>query len=190
MATTMEKTKPKTVDEYLKLPYSRVLVPEGNAAYSAEILEFPGCVSDGETAQEAFDNLEEAAKSWILAALEAGQTIPEPTGAGEYSGKVALRLLRGQHQKAIQMAERQGVSLNTFIVEAVAARIGAEELYGVIANRLDVHMRDLEARTTAFRVAFLESAIEWLTQATSDSKPVYSNPTWQLSKKAATIAGV
>lgn len=187
MATTTEGTTKKTVEEYLALPYSRVLVPEESGGYSAEILEFPGCVSDGETALEAFNNLEEAARNWIDAALEAGQGIPEPTGAGEYSGKIALRLLRGQHQKAVQMAERQGVSLNTFLVEAIAARIGAEELYSVIAGRLEAHMKELEARSrSSARTDFFEMAVKWLwdAQTSSEAKPSYKAAHWLAGGKA------
>jgi len=63
----------------LKRPYSRVLIPDNESGgYTAKILEFPGCVSEGETPNEAIANLEEAAVGWIEAVIESGQTIPEP----------------------------------------------------------------------------------------------------------------
>ena len=127
----------ETLDKYLTQPYSRLLVPEKEGGYSAEILEFPGCFSQGDTAEEAVKNLEDAAKNWIAAALEQGLKIPEPTGDHDYSGKIALRLPRSTHRKAIQMAEREDVSLNTFLVDAISSRIGAEDLYGRLADRLN-----------------------------------------------------
>lgn len=123
--------------EYLKQPYSRVLIPDEDGGYSAEILEFPGCFSQGDTAEEAVSNLEEAAKNWIEATLEAGRPIPPASSDYDYAGKVALRLPRSYHRQAVRMAERDGVSLNQWLVSAVAARLGAEELYNRIAERAE-----------------------------------------------------
>jgi len=66
------------VDEILKRPYGRVIVPEEEGGYFSFISEFEGCFAQGETAQEAFDNLNEVAKSWVEAELEAGREIPQP----------------------------------------------------------------------------------------------------------------
>jgi predicted RNase H-like HicB family nuclease len=118
---------PKTAEEYLKEPYSRVLIPDESGGYSAEILEFPGCFAEGESADETMDALERAAKSWIQAALDHGQEIPQPFMNQGYSGKVALRLPKSFHRKCVEFAERDGTSLNQFLVSAIAARIGAEE---------------------------------------------------------------
>ena len=41
--------------------YARVITPEADGGYSAEIVEFPGCVTQGETVEEAYANLEDAA---------------------------------------------------------------------------------------------------------------------------------
>jgi predicted RNase H-like HicB family nuclease len=120
----------------LKMPYSRVLIPDGDG-YSAEILEFPGCYSQGDTAQEALANVEEAATNWIEANLDAGRPIPAPATDSEYAGKVALRLPRSIHRQAVRMAERDGTSLNQWLVTAIAARVGAEELYSRIAQRCE-----------------------------------------------------
>ena len=55
---------------YLRQGYARIVVPEADGTFSAKLLEFPGCFAQGETADEAIRNLEEAAKSWIEAALD------------------------------------------------------------------------------------------------------------------------
>lgn len=67
----------KTVNEILQRPYSRVLTPEEDGRFSASILEFPGCFSQGNSPAEAYANLEEAAKNWVQAALEQKLEIPE-----------------------------------------------------------------------------------------------------------------
>jgi antitoxin HicB len=46
--------------------------------YCAFVFDLPGCISDGETPQEAFANAQDAIASWIEAAHELGKPIPEP----------------------------------------------------------------------------------------------------------------
>ncbi|MBC7824167.1 MAG: type II toxin-antitoxin system HicB family antitoxin, partial [Candidatus Parcubacteria bacterium] len=40
----------------------------------------PGCVADGETYQEAVQNVEVVIQQWIETAQELGRPIPEPKG--------------------------------------------------------------------------------------------------------------
>lgn len=127
----------KMVSDHLKKPYSRILIPEEDGGYSAEILEFPGCFSQGDTVDEAMQNIEGAAQNWIEATLEAGKPIPSPATDYEYAGKVALRLPRSIHRQAVRMAEKDGVSLNQWLASAIAARIGAEEICNRIAERAE-----------------------------------------------------
>lgn len=128
----------KSPEEYLKQPYSRVLIPdEKTGTFTAEILEFPGCISQGDTAQEAYERLEEAAKGWIEAGLDLGQEIPPPALVHGYSGKFALRLPKSLHCQAARAAERDGTSLNQFIVTALAEKIGAATLFDRLAHRLE-----------------------------------------------------
>ena len=47
--------------------------------YLAIVPDLPGCMSDGETPEEALRNVQEAIGSWIEAAREWKQEIPKPT---------------------------------------------------------------------------------------------------------------
>jgi predicted RNase H-like HicB family nuclease len=51
-----------------------------DAAYVAEVPELPGCMSDGETYQEALANAEIIIAEWLETAREIGRPIPEPRG--------------------------------------------------------------------------------------------------------------
>ena len=133
----------KRPEEFLKLPYARVLIPDEKGTFSAQILEFPGCFSQGRTPDEAFQNLENAALAWIEAALLQQQDIPPPSASYGYTGKVALRLPKSIHKKAMELAQRDGTSLNQYLVSAIAARVGAEDLYGRLVERLEAHWREL-----------------------------------------------
>jgi predicted RNase H-like HicB family nuclease len=110
--------------EILKQPYARVLTPEQDGHYTAEILEFPGCVAYGDSSNDALGNLEEVAAEWIAAAIEQGQNIPEPTANIDYSGRLVVRMSKGLHRRAAICAEREGVSLNQFIVTCLAEAVG------------------------------------------------------------------
>lgn len=156
-------TQTKSPEDYLKEPYARVLIPEAEGGFSAEILEFPGCYSFGDTAGETMRNLEDAAFNWIEAALEQGQTIPEPFASNEYSGKYPLRMSRSLHRKAVQIAERDKISLNSLFVGAIEARVNGEDLYGRIAQRLDDRIAKLERRIEGLMTrGVMNIALDWL----------------------------
>lgn len=125
----------ETPIDYLALPNERVLIPdEASGTFTALIREFPGCVSQGDTAPEAYANLEDAAEAWIGAALDLGQEIPRPRTAESHSGRVLLRLPRSLHREAGEAAERDGTSLNQFIVAAVAYRLGSRAGQDAVAG--------------------------------------------------------
>lgn len=112
--------------EYLKKPYGRLVVPDSDGTYSAEIIEFPGCIAVGDTAAEALANLEEVAASWLEATLARGQRVPQPIENEEFSGKTSVRLGKSLHKKAAHQAARNGTSLNQFIVSCVAEGVGSQ----------------------------------------------------------------
>ncbi len=64
--------------EILKKPYARLVTPDTDGSFFAEIVEFPGCFATGKTASEALENLESVAVDWINTTLGQGQDIPEP----------------------------------------------------------------------------------------------------------------
>ena len=142
-------------EEYLKQPYARILIPDPGGGFSAEILEFPGCFSQGKTAEEAFSNLENAAMAWIESAMRQGQEIPSPSAHHGYTGKIALRLPKSIHRKAAQFAERDGTSLNQFLVSAIAARLGAEDLHARLIERLEEREGSVRAWTGSFQLPVL-----------------------------------
>ena len=154
MSASREAKMPEsrmTLEDYLKRPYSRVIIPdEETGTFAAKIAEFPGCISQGDTAKEAYERLEEAAKNWIEAALDLGQQIPSPQIEQEYGGKFALRLPRSLHREASLAADREGTSLNQFIVYAVSEKVGALNLYQAVADRVI-------ARLELHHIAFGES---------------------------------
>ncbi|MDP8943116.1 MAG: type II toxin-antitoxin system HicB family antitoxin [Actinomycetota bacterium] len=117
----------KTYEEYLELPYEMTLVrdrdDEGEGGWVAQVEELPGCLSQGATPEEAVSGVREAMAGWISVALEDGVEIPEPRALMEYSGRFVVRLPGGLHAQLAREAEREGVSLNQFVTNALAAAV-------------------------------------------------------------------
>jgi predicted RNase H-like HicB family nuclease len=66
----------------MKLEYAiRIerLADGDGGGYLATVPDLPGCLSDGETPEEALKNVQDAIASWIEAAREWKQEIPEPS---------------------------------------------------------------------------------------------------------------
>lgn len=116
----------KRIKEIIARPYARVLVPDETGGYVAQVLELPGCISEGDTPDEAIENLDDAMRGWLQVALEDGGRIPEPLEAGEYNGRILLRVSRSVHARCVRLAEADGVSLNQWLLEAIGERLGTE----------------------------------------------------------------
>lgn len=104
----------------------RPLSESEGGGYLIEFPDLPGCMSDGETIEEAIANGEDAKRSWIAAMKQAGRPIPPPseTAAEGYSGKWQLRAPKSLHRKLAERAKQEGVSLNTLAVTLLAEGLG------------------------------------------------------------------
>ena len=58
----------------------RIYWSDEDKAYIAEVPELPGCMADGESYQEALDNVVVIIQEWIDMARELGRPIPTPKG--------------------------------------------------------------------------------------------------------------
>jgi len=65
-----------------RLRYPIIVQPlpvEDGGGFIATVPDLPGCMSDGETPEEAIANVQDAIAAWIEAAIELGRTVPEPS---------------------------------------------------------------------------------------------------------------
>ena len=119
--------KRKPLEYYLNLTYPVTFEAAPEGGYFVQIEDLPGCYSQGETLEEAVEMIEEARHLWLEVAYEDGMDIPEPRSEQEYSGKFFIRTPKSLHRKLDQMAKREGVSLNQYLVATLARSIGIEE---------------------------------------------------------------
>lgn len=113
----------KTLEYYLSLPYKIVLHPSPEGGYAVEIPELPGCISQGDTVEEAMAMIEDAKRAWIADALEHEEPVPEPIPE-EYSGRILLRTPKSLHRRLMERARAEGVSLNQYINYQLARVVG------------------------------------------------------------------
>ena len=117
----------RTVERYLALPYHVTLVRDGDGddgPWVAQVEELAGCTSRAETAEQAASGIQQAMSDWITEALREGREVPEPKPVDEHSGRLLLRMPRTLHAELTRLAEREGVSLNQFITDALASAVG------------------------------------------------------------------
>jgi len=55
------------------------LTPEDGGGFLALVPDLPGCMSDGETPEEALLNVRDAILTWIEAAGDLGHPVPPPS---------------------------------------------------------------------------------------------------------------
>lgn len=55
------------------------LLPEDGGGYLATVPDLPGCMSDGETREQAARNVGDAITAWIEEAQALGRTVPLPS---------------------------------------------------------------------------------------------------------------
>ena len=167
-----------TPQEIMKLPYERVLIPEEEGGYSAYIAEFEGCAADGETAEDALTNLNESAIAWVSAEQVSGRSIPEAWNLQEFSGKILLRLPKSLHQQLARQADREGVSLNQYIVQRLSADVRQDIILNLVKAVLEngqpfpARRETFETRETSDKVFNLPQA--WTSIAQSRQAPIMS----------------
>jgi len=113
------------LDYYLGLPYKYTLYPAEEGGYVIEIPDLPGCISQGETAEEALFMIEDAKIGWLAVALDQGIVISEPSRlSNDFSGKFNIRVPKSLHKVLAEMAKEENVSLNQFILYQLSRGVG------------------------------------------------------------------
>ena len=124
----MKVNERKPLEYYISLKYPVTLVAAPEGGYFVKIEDLPGCYSQGETVEEAMEMIEEARRQWLEVVYEDDEiTIPLPQGEREYSGNVYIRAPKSLHRQLDQMAVREGVSLNQFVVSTLSQAVGYKE---------------------------------------------------------------
>lgn len=104
----------KTLNEYLKIPYRLEIIPDEEGGFVASYPELPGCVTCGETEEQAAANASDAKKAWLEAALKEGLDIAEPDSENSFSGQFKIRIPKSLHRQLAEQSKREGISMNQY----------------------------------------------------------------------------
>jgi antitoxin HicB len=125
----------KTLEEYMQLSYEialKKLSEEEGGGWMATIPQLGSYtfVGDGETQEEALENLELLKRYLFEEALKKGTEIPlpvEPTFE-KYSGKFMTRIPIDLHIELSKQAEKNGMSLNSYVIYLLSNNNALEKI--------------------------------------------------------------
>jgi len=117
-----------TLEEYFALQYPFTAVADEDGGYTILFPDLPGCITQVECVDEIPAMAEEARRLWIRTEYEDGEEIPLPSYPEQHSGKFNVRIPRSLHRKLAESAEREGVSLNQYVAQLLAAGDVAERI--------------------------------------------------------------
>lgn len=105
----------------------RPLTEEEGGGILITFPDLPGCMSDGESYEEAIANGREVFHEWIESWQEMGRKVPLPSADDNDSpSKFVLRMPHSMHLRVMATATAEGVSANllltTIIAEGIAVR--------------------------------------------------------------------
>jgi antitoxin HicB len=108
------------------VPYPVTLVREDtdDDAWVATVDALPGCNARGSTPDEAIERVAAAVAAFLETAGREGKEVPEPKSAQSHSGRLLLRMPQTLHAELARAAERERVSLNQFITDALSGSLG------------------------------------------------------------------
>ena len=107
----------KPLEYYMSLPYKMELIEDvEEGGYTIFFPELPGCITCGDTIEEAIKNAKDAKTEWLVSCLEDEIPIPEPDGARKYSGQFKLRIPKSLHRSLVEHSKQEGISVNQYCV--------------------------------------------------------------------------
>ncbi|MDC7125807.1 MAG: toxin-antitoxin system HicB family antitoxin [Spirochaetales bacterium] len=128
----------------------KVHYSEEDEGYIAECPEFSGLSAFGETPSEAIQEAEIALELFIETYEEEGKELPKPNLTKEYSGQIRVRLPKSLHARLAGMAEDEGVSLNTLMIQYLTEgftskkeQLSFEKMIDVFQKTSEIHRWNL-----------------------------------------------
>jgi antitoxin HicB len=116
--------KTEKIDATLIHSYPFTIRPLDEADGGGFLIEYPdlpGCLSDGETPEQAMKQGRDAVKAYLLDCAKHGDPIPKPS---EASGQWRQRVPKSLHARLAAKARQEGVSLNTLVTAMIAEGLG------------------------------------------------------------------
>ena len=105
-----------------------ILPPEEGGGYLIEFPDLPGCMSDGETIEEAIENGKDAIFCWIETAKAFNDEIPQPGSVNGFSGPRIQQIPEHIYTQLSQRADREGISLNALVNTILSSELESSDI--------------------------------------------------------------
>lgn len=103
----------KDIEYYMSLDYRMEIIPDTEeGGFAVKFPDLPGCLTCGETIEEAIENSKDCRRAWFEAQMESGRPIAEPASLDNYSGQFKLRLPRTLHRDLVARSKAENTSMN------------------------------------------------------------------------------
>ena len=102
------------------------LSKDDGGGYLIEYPDLPGCISDGNSIEEAIKNGQDAISCWLEDAKANNEPIPVPGNFENFSGKFVQRVPKSVHQQLSTGAKRENISLNSYVLHLISMGLGKE----------------------------------------------------------------
>ena len=109
----------------------RPLSADEGGGYLVEYPAIPGCMSDGETIKDAIANGRGALRDCLEVFRESGRKLVKPSIE---AAQWRQRLPRTLYAKLTRQAQREGVSINSFVTAVIAEAVGSRQ--GTVSQRV------------------------------------------------------
>lgn len=94
---------------------------EEDQTFVGRVAEFESLAAHGDTQVLALQEITEVVEFVLQDLKESGEPIPEPFSKKKFSGKLNVRMASSLHRALALQAVKQGVSLNSLIVQKLCA---------------------------------------------------------------------
>ncbi len=129
------------IEKYVQMPHKVTITEQGDGTLLAEVYDFPGCMVVVDDYRELKKRIGDVKMLWVETAIKYGWRIPEPRDEEECKGKILLRVPVSDHRRLKINAEREGVSLNTYLVSLVTRKESSHEY----VMKLKFYLQELKA---------------------------------------------
>lgn len=135
------------LETYLAREYPFDVIADPEGGYVIIFPDLPNCMTQVEDLAEIGPMAEEIRHLWIESEYEDGAEIPPPSYPEEYSGKFNVRLSRSLHRHLSESAEREGLSLNSYVANLLGrgdSQARVERRLAEIEARIENRLLDIE----------------------------------------------
>jgi len=131
----------------MKYTYSAIFIPtEDGSEFYARVPDLPGCVTTGDSLDDAIDQITDAASVWLVAAEDEGLPIPSatPQNSLEHDAGAVFSIIQADtiayramtDTRAVrknvslpawmaELAERRGINFSQVLQDGLKARLNA-----------------------------------------------------------------